>query len=124
VLRSPERAGLLPALAPGQIHDSVQAAFDVLKGALSETRFLSNYVLHGGAVPGGGTPRAEILPTGRVVARVPDPPAGRVLSWDAFEFTMGGDMLTYGTELMATIETFVDQVLDAFEANRPARAGP
>jgi hypothetical protein len=33
-------------------------------------------------------------------------------------------MLTYGTELMATIETFVNQVLGAFEANRPARVGP
>jgi hypothetical protein len=121
---SSERVGLLPALASGQIHDSVQAAFDVLKDSLKESRFLSNYALHAGAVPGGGTPRAEILPDGRILARVPDPPTDHVLSWDAFEFTQDRDMLTYGNGLMATIETFVNQVLDAFEANRPTRAGP
>jgi hypothetical protein len=119
-----EQVGLLPALAPGQIHDSVQSAFDVLTDALRESRFLTNYALHAGAVPGGGTPRAEILPDGRILARVPDPPTDHVLSWDVFEFTQDRDILTYGAELMATVETFVNQVLDAFEANRPARAGP
>jgi hypothetical protein len=121
---SSERVGLLSALASGQIHDSVQAAFGILRDALKESRFLTNYALHAGAVPGGGTPRAEILPDGQILARVPDPPSDPVLSWDEFEFTQNRDMLTYRAELMAIIETFVNQVLDAFEANRPARAGP
>jgi hypothetical protein len=32
-------------------------------------------------------------------------------------------MLTYATEVMGSIEIFIDKVLDAFAADRPARAG-
>jgi hypothetical protein len=119
-----EWAGLLPALARGPLHDAVKAALADLRAALRDARFFANYVLHSGAVPGGGTPRAEILPDGRVIARLPDPVPGPVLTWEQFEFTEDRDMLTYATELMASIEAFVEKVLEAFEANRPARAGP
>src|ERR1022692_4357951 len=122
--RSPERAGLLPALAEGQLRDSVAAALLHLMAALRDSRFLADYALHTGAVPGGGTPSAEILPDGHIPARVPDPLADPVLTWEAFEFAQDRDMLTYATELMTAIETFVDSVLGAFAANRPARAGP
>jgi hypothetical protein len=54
---------------------------------------------------------------------VPDPLTARVLTWEAFEFTQDRDMLTYATEVMSSVAAFVDKVLDAFEANRPARAG-
>jgi hypothetical protein len=122
--RSPERAGLLPALAEGQLRDSVAAALRHLMAALRDSRFLADYALHTGAVPGGGTPGAEILPDGHILARVPDPLADPVLTSEAFEFAQDRDMLTYATELMTAIEIFVDSVLDAFAANRPARAGP
>jgi hypothetical protein len=121
---SPERAGLLPALADGQLRDSVEAALQHLRAALRDSRFLASYAVHAGAVPGGGTPGAEILPDGRGFARVPDPLADQVLTEETFEFTQDRDMLTYATELMAAIEIFVDSVLDAFAASRPARAGP
>jgi|SRR5450755_1187535 len=121
--RSPERAGLLPALAEGQLRDSVAAALLHLMAALRDSRFLADYALHTGAVP-GGTPSAEILPDGHIPARVPDPLADPVLTWEAFEFAQDRDMLTYATGLMTAIETFVDSVLGAFAANRPARAGP
>ncbi len=74
-------------------------------------------------MPGGGTPRAEILPDGRILARIPDPSTSWILSWDQFEFTQNRDMLTYGQQLMAAIEIFVDDTLGALEANRPARVG-
>jgi hypothetical protein len=121
---SSERAGLLPALAAGLMHDTVQDALTALDTALAESRLLTNYALHAGAVPGGGTPSAEILRDGRILARIPDPSSGWILTWDEFKFTQNRDMLSYGNQLMAAIETFVDAVLDAFEANRPARAGP
>lgn len=120
---SAEQAGLLSALAPGTLYDTVENALQTLDNALRESRLLANYALHAGAVPGGGTPRAEILPDGRILARIPDPSTSWILSWDQFEFTQNRDMLTYGQQLMAAIEIFVDDTLGAFEANRPARVG-
>jgi hypothetical protein len=76
--RSAEQAGLLPALAPGRLHDTVRNALNILDVELGEARLLTNYALHAGAVPGGGTPRAEILPDGR--ARIPDPSTSWILS--------------------------------------------
>jgi len=122
--RSPERAGLLPALADGQLRDSVEAALQHLRAALRDSRFLASYAVHAGAVPGGSTPGAEILPDGRSPARVPDPVADPVLTGEAFEFTQDRDMLTYATELMTAVEIFVESVLDAFAASRPAQAVP
>ena len=121
---SAERAGLLPALAPGQLRDTVEAALRDLKEALKDSRLLANYALHAGAVPGGGTPRAEILSDGRLLARVPDPIGDRILTWEEFEFAQDRDMLTYATELMSNVEAFVNRVLDAFAADRPERVGP
>ena len=121
---SAERAGLLPALAEGQLQDSVAAALRHLMAALRDSRFLASYALHTGAVPGGGTPKAEILPDELHLAQVPDPLADPVLTWETFKFTQDRDMLAYATELTTAIETFVDSVLDAFAASRPARTGP
>jgi hypothetical protein len=118
-----EPAGLLPALAPGPLHDSVEVALRNLRASLPDYRLLVNYSLHPGAVTGGGSATAELLPAGRVVARVPDPLTVRILTWEVFEFTQDRDMLTYATEVMESIAIFVDKVIGAFEANRPARVG-
>jgi hypothetical protein len=115
---------LFPALASGQLRDSVNAALRDLKGALGDSRLLVNYALHAGAVPGGGTPRAEILPDGQLLARIPDRVQSHVLTWEAFKFTENRDMRTYAIDLMANVERFVDRVLDAFAADRPERVGP
>jgi hypothetical protein len=120
---STERAGLLPALAPGQLHDNVGAALRDLKAALRDSRLLVNYCLHAGAVPGGGTPRADILPDGRLLARLPDRVTGAILTWEEFTFDEDRDMLTYATEVMNSVETFIDKVLNAFAADRPQRVG-
>ncbi len=120
---SSERAGLIPALAPGQLRDSVEAALRQLRAALRDSRFLAGYALHAGAVP-EGTPGAEILPDGRVLARLAEPVTDPVLTWEGLEFTEARDMLTYATGLMAAVEAFVSRVLDAFAAGRPATAGP
>jgi hypothetical protein len=121
---SPERAGLLPALAQSPLREAVEAALRHLRAALRDSRFLASYALHAGAVPGSGTPDGATLPDGRILAQVPDPLADPVLTWEAFEFTQHREMLTYATDLMTAIEIFVNTVLDAFAANRPARAGP
>ena len=120
---SPQRAGLLPALPPGLLHDSVEAALQHLRTALRDSRSLASYAFHTGAVPAEGAPRTEILPDERNLARLPDPLADPALAGDAFEFTEDRDMLAYATELMAAIEVFVNRVLNAFAASRPASPG-
>ena len=80
-------------------------------------------VLHAGVLPGGGTPQADVLPDGRLLARLPDPVQRAILTWEEFTFTKDRDMLTYATEVMRSIEIFIDKVLNAFAADRPARAG-
>lgn len=121
--RSTEQAGLLPALAPGQLRDQVQGALDELQVALDDSRRFANYALHAGVIPGGGTPRADILPDHRLLARLPDPVTRPILTWEEFTFSEDRDMLTYATEVMESIEIFVDEVLDAFAADRPERVG-
>ncbi len=118
-----EPAGLLPALAPGELYNSVDAALRELSAAQRDARRLANYALHAGAVPGGGSPSAEILPDGQLLARLPDQVTARILTWEEFTFTQGRDMLTYATELMISVETFIDKVLDAFAADRRERVG-
>ena len=108
------RAGLLPALRPGELRDSVEAALQHLRTALKDSRSLSSYAFHTGAIPdeetpGGGTPPGEST-------LAPPPLADPALTEGALEFTADRDMLTYATELMAAIEEFVNQVLDAFAA--------
>jgi hypothetical protein len=57
------------------------------------------------------------------VARVPDPLTARILTWEVFEFNQDRDMLTYASDVMESIAIFVDKVIGAFEANRPAKGG-
>ena len=124
---SSERAGLVPALAEGPLRDGVAAALQQLRAALRDSRFVASYALHAGAIAGEGTPGvpgAEILPDGRVLARLAEPVADPVLTWEGLTFTEARDMLSYATELMAAVEVFVSRVLDAFAASsrRPAAA--
>jgi hypothetical protein len=112
------RAGLLPALRPGELHDSVEAALQHLRTALLDSRSLSSYAFHTGAVPGDEAPGSGRLPDGDTLA----PPAYSLTKQEpavgALQFSEGRDMLTYATDLMAAIEVFVNRVLDAFAASR------
>lgn len=81
---SSARAGLLPALRPGEPHDRVEAALQHLRTALRDTRSRSGEAFHAGAVPD-----------------------------EQPESTEDRDKLTYAAELMAAIEVFVNQLLDA-----------
>lgn len=90
------RTGLLPALQPGELHDRVEAAIQHLRSTLLDSRALAGYAFHTAAIPGEGTPATPLT-----------------LSEER-------DMLTYATDLMAAMEVFVNQVLDAFAASQIA----
>jgi hypothetical protein len=112
---SSARAGLLPALRPGELHDRVEAALQHLRTALRDSRSLSSYALHTGAVPDDEAGGRGTLPD---APRLP-PLTSQALAGEAIEFTEDRDKLTYATELMAAVEVFVNQVLDAFAAGGP-----
>jgi len=94
------RTGLLPALQPGELHDRVEAAIQHLRSSLLDSRALAGYAFHTAAIPGEGTPATPLT-----------------LSEER-------DMLTYATDLMAAMEVFVNQVLDAFAASQITASSP
>jgi hypothetical protein len=110
------RAGLLAALRPGGLHDRVEAALRHLRTALSDSRSLSAYAFHAGAVPGAGKPGPRILPDAGNLAPPAYPLTEGALAGETLRFTEERDMLAYATGLMTAIEVFVDEVLDAFAA--------
>ena len=83
------RAGLLPTLPPGELHDRVAAALQHLRTALKDSRARSSSAFDAGA-------------------------ASPAQAGEKPEFTADHDLVKYATELMAAIEEFVNQVLDAF----------
>ena len=110
------RAGLLAALRPGELHDRVEAALRHLRTALSDSRSLSAYAFHAGAVPGAGIPGPRILPDAGNLAPAAYPLTEGALAGETLRFTEERDMLAYATGLMTAVEVFVDEVLDAFAA--------
>ncbi len=87
------RAGLLPSLPPGELRDRVAAALQHLRTALKDSRSRSGAAFDAGA-------------------------ASPALAADEQELTPDRDLLPYATELMTAVELFVNQVLDAFAADR------
>lgn len=71
---------------------------------------------------GGGTPRALVLDDGKIIIRMPNALNGPITTWEEFSYTEGRDMLTFARDVMANVETFVEEVLAAFEHARPERA--
>ena len=113
---SSSRAGLLPALRPGELRDRVEDALQHLPTALKDSRSLSTYAFHAGAVPGEEAPgRAIPLEEGPSASPAPADPT---LAAEALEFIADRDLLKYATELMAAIEDFVNHILDAFATDQ------
>jgi hypothetical protein len=107
--------GLLPALKPEDLRDRVARALSRLDNKVGDTKRLAAYGLHAGAVPSGGTPTAEVSAAGRIKVRAPDRLTRPVVTWEEFDFNDGRDILTMSRDIMAAVETFVDEVLLAFE---------
>jgi hypothetical protein len=91
------RAGLLPSLPPGEVRDGVAAALQHLRTALKDSRSRSGAAFDAGV-------------------------ASPALAAEELDFSPDRDLLTYATELMAAVEIFVNQVLDAFAAGQAANA--
>jgi len=109
------KRGLISALKPGQTpRDRIETAFDRLTKALDDDRSLTIYSLHLHALP-NVTATARIK-QGRVVLPIPDVPTGQVYIFDQLTWNDGRDILTFTRAGMAAIETFIGEMLAAFEA--------
>ena len=118
---SKDRAGLLPAVAPAPLRTRIHKALNTFRDRTKDTRYFANYVLHSGAIPGGGSPRAEVEPDGHIWLRLPDPPTNHITTWEEFEFTQRRDMVKYAEDLMEAVAQTIDEILAAFADHVPER---
>lgn len=110
-------AGLLPSLQDGQPKTTIDTEFKTLRPKLHEARKFSNYALHSGSLPGGQTPGFHMLPNRTVYFPFPDQPSTRrFFTWDEFTYSKERTALGYIEDQFDVIATFVDRMLDAFEA--------
>ena len=113
--------GLLPALKPKRLKKRVETLFDTIRdGPVGETRRLANFTLHTALVrsPHSGI---ELLPSGEVVLPIPDAPSRPVTHWILLTWHDARDGFAFADELWTSIETFIEGLLDAFEASIPKR---
>jgi hypothetical protein len=124
--RRGQRLGLLPAIRRNTTPCvAAMDAYEKLKTtALDQaTRHLVNFSGHAGAIPWAGA-GAEV-PDDGVEIRLPDPPSNFVEIRGQFTHAGRRDLESFADELLAAVSTFVDELLDAFEAAaRVRRADP
>jgi hypothetical protein len=111
--------GLLASLVHDELRDEVQQALAQFDAETAGARALTNYALHAGSIPGGGTPLVEISQDNEVVFVVPDLPSEAVVTWDEFEFDEHRDALEVVAVLRRASERLVDAVLAAFDVHLP-----
>ena len=115
------RQGLLPALKPARLRARVEKLDVQLRGGpLGETRFLANFTLHAALLrsPNSG---AKLDNNARVTLPIPDKTTGPIRHWKALTWNDQRDGLVYAEELWSSIESFMDDLITAFEKAVPRR---
>jgi hypothetical protein len=63
------------------------------------------------------TPGFAVLPDGKAYFPFPDDPtSNRIGTWEEFRYRDGRDALSYLEKIFAAVATFIDGMLDAFDA--------
>jgi hypothetical protein len=113
--------GLVPALRPKRLRKRAEELLDDLKsGPVGHTRNLANFTLHSAMLrsPQSGV---DLEPSGRARLPIPDTPSRPVDHWLLLEWQQGRDGFEVAEELWRCVQTFVDDLLDAFENAVPRR---
>jgi hypothetical protein len=110
-------AGLLASLKDGEPKTTIENEFKKLRPKLKDARKFDNYVLHGGALPGGRTPLFHVRPNRTVYFPFPDDPnTRRFFTWEQFTYKKERAALAYIEDKFHAIANFIDRMLDAFDA--------
>jgi hypothetical protein len=115
------RLGLLPAVADDHaLKKRLRGANSVLAQTLRPERELANYALHASVIPHAqkGVP---VDPQWGVRFPIPDPITEPVYTPTEFTFTLNRELVSFAREVLAAVETFMDELLSAFEAEQITR---
>jgi hypothetical protein len=113
--------GLMHALKPMRLKKRVtKLTEDLRAGPLGETRFLANFTLHSALVrnPNSG---ARLDKEGHVTLPIPDKQTGPIGHWKAMTWDERRDGVVFAEELWASIEAFMEGLIQAFEKAVPRR---
>jgi hypothetical protein len=112
--------GLIPALADGPRRLAVEAARSrLLTSHLNEVRLLSALNLHMQSTQAGSA--LARVRSGKLVMQFPDRVNGWVGHRSQLTYDTGRDAASYADGLMAAIERFMEEMLQAFEQRVPER---
>jgi len=115
------RQGLLHAIKPKRLRSRCGRLFDTLKdGPVGKSRPLINFVLHSALVRHPVT-GVNVGVSGEISLPIPDLPGSSVSHWYLLTWTGDQDGFAFGETLWSSIESFVDQLLAAFEDATPKR---
>jgi hypothetical protein len=115
------KQGLIPALRPKRLRKRCENLFSKLRsGPVGQARPLANFMLHSALVrhPFSGV---EVDSAGAIALPIPDAPIHPVSHWYLLTWNQGRDGVTFAEELWQAIQTFIDNLLDAFEKAVPKR---
>lgn len=113
--------GLLPALKPKRLIKRCERLLTALRdGPVGRSRNLSNFVLHTALVrhPHSGV---QIDVSGSITLPVPDLPSQQVSHWYLLTWTREQDGLALAEEVWLSVQTFVEELIEAFEKSVPKR---
>jgi hypothetical protein len=115
------KQGLVPALKPKRLRKRCEKLLIQLgNGPVGQARTLANFMLHSGLVrhPFSGV---EIESSGAIVLPIPDAPSRPISHWYLLTWSQRRDGLALAEELWQTIQSFVDELIEAFERSVPKR---
>jgi hypothetical protein len=113
--------GLVNAVKPVRLKNRVDRLLsDLRAGPVGEARLLANFTLHSALVrdPNSG---AWLGPGGKVIMPIPDKSAAPIAHRKTLTWNDGRDALAFAEELWASVDDFMEHLIEAFERATPRR---
>ena len=115
------RQGLVHAIKPRRLKHRVDSLLTKLRsGPMGETRFLANFTLHSALVRGLNS-GARLGPNREVILPIPDTPVAPLNQWKLLTWHDERDGIAFAEELWASIEDFMEGLVEAYEKAVPKR---